>query len=265
MSQGDHDRSAPIVLTFDNLGEAAAIERGTWSGEVPIGSDPSVTEALPWLLDELDAHRLRATFFVEAINCEHNPAALREIAARGHELAVHGWRHELWEALAPQAERRLLARCVAAFAGLGLSVAGFRPPGGEPTAATAALLAQAGFDYWSPVDSPEGGGEGGPVRVPFEWELVDAYHLMERFEGLRVARGDNPAPQSPRAVGQRLIAALAPRGDRPRTLILHPFLMLDPEWASEVRGLLSLLADRASAGTTPVLTAGRFAWSQVVR
>ena len=65
-----------IVLTFDNLGEASALERGTWTPRSPLGSDPSVIRALPGLLDELDQSGLTATFFVEAINCELNPRAL---------------------------------------------------------------------------------------------------------------------------------------------------------------------------------------------
>ena len=85
-----------ITLTFDNLGEATALERGTWNRSTPLGADPSVTVALPRLLDELDRLRLAATFCVEAINCGLYPAAVREIDARGHELAMHGWRHERW-------------------------------------------------------------------------------------------------------------------------------------------------------------------------
>ena len=88
-----------LLLTIDNLGEARALERGMQPADAPVGSDPSVTRALPWLLDELGSHGLRATFFVEAINCELYPDAVREIAARGHEVGLHGWRHEQWTSL----------------------------------------------------------------------------------------------------------------------------------------------------------------------
>ena len=98
MSKGDPRPAGRIALTFDNLVEAAEIGRGRWSGKVPVGSDPSVTEAPPWLLHELGSRRMRSTFFVEAINCELNPGSVREIADRGHDLAVHGWRHEEWVA-----------------------------------------------------------------------------------------------------------------------------------------------------------------------
>ena len=59
-----------IALTFDNLGEAADLERGLWPESEPLGAHVSVTAVLPRLLDELDELGLRATVCVEAINCE---------------------------------------------------------------------------------------------------------------------------------------------------------------------------------------------------
>ncbi|HUA45415.1 MAG TPA: hypothetical protein VMA77_09330, partial [Solirubrobacteraceae bacterium] len=63
--------ASALVLTFDNLGEASALDRG--EQRLPTRRDPSVTRALPWLLDELERHSLKATFFIEAINCELYP------------------------------------------------------------------------------------------------------------------------------------------------------------------------------------------------
>ena len=114
-----------LVLTFDNLGEAAALERG--ENVVALGRDPSVTVALPWVLDQLDRHGLTATFFVEAVNCERYPDAVREIAARGHELGHHGWAHETWRDLSPQDEREALTRGLEAFATLGLQAKRLSP------------------------------------------------------------------------------------------------------------------------------------------
>jgi peptidoglycan/xylan/chitin deacetylase (PgdA/CDA1 family) len=244
-----------IVLTFDNLGEASALERGTWNPGVPLGSDPSVTRALPRLLDALDQGGLTATFFVEAANCELNPLAVREIAARGHQLGVHGWLHEHWAQLGPQDERALLERSVAAFAALGLSPRAFRPPGGVLTASTAALLRELGFAWCS----PEGGSpriQDGLAFVPFSWDLVDAYQLMERFGDLRAGRGDDPAPAPPEVVGDRLARALAV-GAGVQTVILHPFLMLDDAWSDQVARLLALLADLGRDGRAAVVPALR--------
>jgi peptidoglycan/xylan/chitin deacetylase (PgdA/CDA1 family) len=255
----ESDRPAEaIVLTFDNLGEASALHRGTWDPQTPLGRDPSVTRALPWLLDALDHSGLRATFFVEAINCELNPEALQTISARGHELGVHGWEHEVWGALDPDAERGLLERAVGAFAALGLSARGFRPPGGDLTAHTPALLRELGFQWCSPAH----GGRWdliseGLVVVPFDWELVDAYHLMERFGDLRERRGDGRATIDADAAAERMWAAVRD-GPGVRTVIMHPFLMLDPAWRGQVQQLLERMA--ALGG---VVSGGEFARSRV--
>jgi peptidoglycan/xylan/chitin deacetylase (PgdA/CDA1 family) len=222
-----------VRLTFDNLGEAAELERGTWPAGEPLGHHRSVTTVLPRLLDELDVHGLRATFFVEGINCELYPEALVGIAARGHELGVHGWCHEPWAQLPADRERELLTRADRAFRALGLAPAGFRPPGGAATGQTAALLGELGYTYWSraaPV-SPAPGLDD----LTFDWDLVDAYWLMERFADQRRERGDSGDPRGPSAVGKRLARA------RPEdVLVLHPFLMLDEAWWEQVCRLLQL-------------------------
>jgi peptidoglycan/xylan/chitin deacetylase (PgdA/CDA1 family) len=244
MSEAPDGRA--IVLTFDNLGEASALQRGTWDPRTPLGSDPSVTRALPWLLDALDHSGLRATFFVEAINCELNPEALRTIRDRGHELGVHGWEHEVWGEIDADTERELLERSARAFAALGLGARGFRPPGGRLTEHTPALLRELGFTWCSPaVDAEQrapADDRGTLAVVPFDWELVDAYHLMERFADLRERRGDPSQPLAADAAAARMAAALRRDATGPRTVIMHPFLMLDPAWRECVQQLLDLCA-----------------------
>jgi peptidoglycan/xylan/chitin deacetylase (PgdA/CDA1 family) len=249
-----------LVLTFDNLGEANELERGTWSAGAQLGRHPSVTVALPRLLDELDARELSATFFVEAINCELNPDAVLEIARRGHELGMHGWRHEAWAELSAEEERDALTRGMKAFATLGIDVAGFRPPGGGLTPRSASLLREAGLRWCSPA----GGGLGlrdGLVYVPFDWPFVDAYHLMSRFSPLRVSRGEAAEALEPGALAQRLSAeldALACNGGQ-QTLILHPFLMVDESWCAGARVVLGRIRRLADAGRLWVVPGGRFA------
>jgi peptidoglycan/xylan/chitin deacetylase (PgdA/CDA1 family) len=243
-----------IALTFDNLGEAAALERGTWGGSTPLGADPSVTVALPRLLDELDRHALSATFCVEAINCGLNPEAVRAIAGRGHELAMHGWRHERWSELEPDREHELLRRSREAFAELGLTPVGFRPPGGEPAAADPELLAEHGIAWWSPAQDA---GDGAIPSVPFRWDHVDAYLLMESFAELRALRGDPRARLDPDAAGARLRSSLAAGGSQ--TFVLHPFLMLEQAWWEQVQRLLGTVADLVAAGQAVGRTAGQAA------
>jgi peptidoglycan/xylan/chitin deacetylase (PgdA/CDA1 family) len=239
-------RPRAIVLSFDNLGEASELERGTWDQQVPLGHHESVTVALPRLLDELDTLGLSATFFVEALNCELYPQALLGIAGRGHELGVHGWRHEAWGQLFPERERELLARAARAFRALGLPTQAFRPPGGEPTARTQPLLRELGYQWWSPADGSNGGGDR-PVTIPFDWELVDAYHLIDRFDHVRVRRGDSQSPLEPAVVAERLCAGLATASGT-QVVILHPFLMLESQWWEGVRRVLALIAQLRAEG-----------------
>jgi peptidoglycan/xylan/chitin deacetylase (PgdA/CDA1 family) len=282
-----HKFPRAIVLTFDNLGEASELERGTWSGRRPLGSHESVTDALPRLLDELAHRGLTTTFFVEAINCELNPTPLREIAARGHELGVHGWRHERWDQLPQERERMLLTRAAEAFAALDLEVTAFRPPGGLTTACTETLLQELGYRWCSP-SKEAAGPDHGLGWIPFDWELVDAYHLMDRFAELRVRRGDGAASLAPDAVGERLRAALAAgptavaeataepvagasaepvagasaepvAGRAVQTLILHPFLMLDRAWWMQARRTLALISRLAGEGAALAVPGGRLA------
>lgn len=264
---GPHGLPRAIVLTCDNLGEASALQRGTWSHRIPLGSDPSVTHALPQLLDALDDSGLTATFFVEAINCELNPRALQKIAARGHELGVHGWRHEPWAELHPASERGRLDRSARAFAQLGLPARAFRPPGGELTSLTEALLRELGYAWYSAAGDGAPGVRDGLASLPFSWDLVDAYHLMDRFADLRRARGDHAEPAPARAVADRLADALdAGHGDGDghgdggvQTVVLHPFLMLEEEWLRGVRRLLELIAELARARRAWVVPGGGLA------
>lgn len=47
------------------------------------------------LLDLFDQHSVKATFFVLGWVAERTPGLVREIAARGHEVACHGYSHQL--------------------------------------------------------------------------------------------------------------------------------------------------------------------------
>ena len=138
--------------------------------------------ALPKILDLLDRHRIRATFFVPAWVAETYPQAVRSIVASGHELGAHGVRHESPAALKPEEEAKVLrdSRTVLEkFSGSRLL--GYRAPSWALSDATLELLAREGFLYSSNLmdadlpyvhDKP-----AGLVELPVSWTLDDAAHF----------------------------------------------------------------------------------------
>ncbi|KON80551.1 polysaccharide deacetylase family protein [Azoarcus sp. PA01] len=69
---------------------AAAAARGEIALTIDDGPDPHVT---PHVLDLLDRHGARASFFVIGRRVEQHPALAREIVARGHALENHSEQH----------------------------------------------------------------------------------------------------------------------------------------------------------------------------
>ena len=107
------------------------------------------------ILDMLDAHATKATFFTLGWIAERYPALVREIVARGHELASHGHGHQRASDLTPaefsddvvRAKRILEDLC-------GAEVLGYRAPSfsiGSGNLWAFEVLAKAGYRYSSSV------------------------------------------------------------------------------------------------------------------
>jgi peptidoglycan/xylan/chitin deacetylase (PgdA/CDA1 family) len=248
-ARGPEGRRAAVSVTFDNLGEAADLERGLWPADEPLGRHFSVKRTLPRILDTLEELGLRATFFVEGLNAELYPDALREIANSGHELGYHGWRHEYWPNLSTSNEGRLLERGVHKMDELGIRPRGFRPPGGRLTASSPELLENLGFTHCSPAGHGIG-FLGNLVVLPFEWRLIDAYYYLPRFGGLREASTGSSEPLSPSHFREALSSALqgAARDGGHLTLLFHPFLEEQEDRFEIMRATLDELRGLAEDG-----------------
>jgi peptidoglycan/xylan/chitin deacetylase (PgdA/CDA1 family) len=94
----------------------------------------------PLFLRELDRHGVRATFFVLGTELARRPRLGKEIAAAGHEVAVHGWHHRRLVWYGPRRTYDELARTRDLVADTtGVAPKWFRPPYGVLT--TSALVA----------------------------------------------------------------------------------------------------------------------------
>jgi len=92
------------------------------------GPDPAWT---PAFLDVLATWRVRATFFMLGSMAAREPALAAEIAAAGHEVAVHGWAHRYTVLRRPGAVAGDLARARDAVAdATGAQPRFYRPPYG---------------------------------------------------------------------------------------------------------------------------------------
>jgi peptidoglycan/xylan/chitin deacetylase (PgdA/CDA1 family) len=249
---------AAISVTFDNLGEAAEQELGA---PIATGAHYSVTTALPIVLAELAETGTRATFFVEGVNAQTYPEALRSIVAAGHECAYHAWRHEDWQRLNEAEERENLARGLDAMRACGLEPAGFRPPGGLLGERTLELLLAQGLSYCSPAGA--GVGIKRTVLLPFAWRNVDAYHLLPQFAALRRHIDGSSEPGGPERVAETLVSAIdeAIADGAHTSLVLHTWLIEAERDA--VRSVLSHLAQRARRGHVWTANCGEVAeWIQ---
>lgn len=259
-----------LSLSFDNLGEAAELELGALPADAPLGEHFTATRVLPSLLAALGERDLAATFFVEGLNAELYPDALRAIATGGHEVAYHAWRHEQWGELSAAEQAENLARGLTAFRdlgggrgielkGMGIGLTGMRPPGGQLGAGGLDVLREAGLRYCSPAGAGAGVKDG-IALLPFQWRHVDATCVLPPLAPVREQMTGSPDPLGPDAFLAHLegeIERLAREGGF-ATIVLH-LIMLD--WLGEDRlgALLDRVREAKSQGGLWVAPCGRIA------
>jgi peptidoglycan-N-acetylglucosamine deacetylase len=90
------------------------------------GPDPRFT---PALLDILEKHRAKATFFVLGKVAQKYPEIVRAAAEHGHAIGNHSWDHPSFPLIAGSERRRQLRACASALAPHGSAL--FRPPFGH--------------------------------------------------------------------------------------------------------------------------------------
>lgn len=142
------DASKVVHLTFDD------------------GPEPAITT---WVLDQLDAHDMTATFFVVGAQAERHPLILQDAHARGHTIGGHTMNHEHgWHTDAETYVASARASLRVGQRSFGQRSSGlFRPPHGKMTRAQClALRPHAQIVMWTVLSGDYAAhGSSGAAKV----------------------------------------------------------------------------------------------------
>ncbi|MDO9526354.1 MAG: polysaccharide deacetylase [Gemmobacter sp.] len=142
----------------------------------------------------LDAHGVKATFFVPAVSAMLHPEEQRSLVEDGHEIGLHGWIHELNAGLDAAQERDLMLRSADTLDRIcGQRPVGMRTPSWDYSPSTLQIARDMGLLYDSslmadddPYEILAAGEPTGIVELPVEWIRDDAvYFMMNRFGAQR--------------------------------------------------------------------------------
>jgi polysaccharide deacetylase family protein (PEP-CTERM system associated) len=129
---------------------ASVVDRARWEKY-----ESRVEKSTGRLLDILGAHGVQATFFVLGWVAERVPALVRQLHAAGHEIACHGYSHQLVYRQSPETflqETRRSKSCLEDL--IGARVRGYRAASYSITRESLwalEILEQLGFEYDSSV------------------------------------------------------------------------------------------------------------------
>jgi polysaccharide deacetylase family protein (PEP-CTERM system associated) len=232
------DPLPPLVLSFDVEDWHQLVHRtlGVPDWERPGPAFERQMDAILGLLADL---RLPATFFVLGATAAAYPDVIREVAARGFEIASHGYAHERVYRQTPAGFREDVARSMDTIGSLtGRMPQGYRAPAfslNRDTPWAFEILAELGFRY----DSSQYDSRRVPRRItgipsaPYELRLPSGGSLWE-FPITVWRLGERALPLGgagywrflPPAMLRRMLARAGAEGAYP-VLYLHPY-ELDP-------------------------------------
>jgi polysaccharide deacetylase family protein (PEP-CTERM system associated) len=231
---------APLhCLTFDveehfqvNAFDSAA-RRSGWTQ-----AESRVERNTDKLLELLDRHRYRATFFVLGWVAERHARLVERIAAAGHEIASHGYGHELVSTLTPDAFREDVRKAKKILEDvIGARVTGYRAPSFTimpNTRWALEVLVQEGYEWDSSVMPVIHDVYGWPGADPHFHRLATAsgplWELPPATAGLPGARiavgGGGHFRFYPYPLVRTLLRRIESQG-QPIVFYLHPW-ELDP-------------------------------------
>jgi polysaccharide deacetylase family protein (PEP-CTERM system associated) len=234
---------APIILSFD-VEEHHRIEAAAGLSCPPAlrsEYDRRMESCTHWLLDELAAQQIRATFFVVGEVAQSHPGLVRAMHSAGHEVASHGWDHRRVHHMTLAEFREDVRQGKEVLEDLtGEAVAGYRAPTFSVMRETAwaiDVLAELGLRYDSsvyPVRHDRYGVPGAP-RWPFRVRGHNATLLEIPPATLRLCGANVPVGGGgyfrllPLWLMERAFAQVRRHGRPPVTMLyFHPW-EFDPD------------------------------------
>ena len=125
----------------DNLKQA--ITRNSWNKRIS-----RVERNVDIILKALDDHKSNATFFILGWIAERYPNLVREIHSQGHEIACHGYNHDLVYSLSPEKFSEDAGRTKNLLEDIiGERILGYRAPNFSITDWAIDVLISLGFKY----------------------------------------------------------------------------------------------------------------------
>jgi polysaccharide deacetylase family protein (PEP-CTERM system associated) len=229
-------RARQNVLTVDVEEYYHGMEFGTAFGAAVDRLPSRVVAETRRLLDVLEGHGARATFFTLGIVAERERGLVRDIVARGHELASHGWDHSLAFVQGPERFRVDVRRARHALEqAAGVAVVGYRAPqfSIRPDSAWAfGVLAEEGYTYDSslhPIAHDRYGFPGTPRflhrRDAGIWEIPVG---TARLAGVNLPLGGGFFRLFPLNLIRAAIESVNRHDGEPVVFYVHPW-ELDPQ------------------------------------
>lgn len=192
---------------------------------------PRVERNMRLLFDLFSEYEVHVTCFFLGWVAEHYPALVHEALARGHEVASHGYAHQLVHDLTPAQFYTDVRRAKEILEGIsGRAVAGYRAPGCSVSSRTPWFfdkLAEAGYRYDSSVfPEREHGGFLSATRVPYEvatpsGTLLEFPMTVAPMLGRQMRFGGGYLRALPYAL-TRNMARRVLRDGRPVVFYIHP-------------------------------------------
>ena len=195
-----------------------------------------VVDTTERLLDILDYADVRATFFILGWIADRYPTLVQDIAGRGHEIACHGYGHQMIQRQSRLEFAKDLQQAKTAIEdAAGTAVIGYRAPTFSVVRETLwslEVLWEAGFQYDSsifPIVHDRYGIPDAP-RFPHRVPITNGHGIVEfplstiTFLGRRLpVAGGGYFRLLPYSVTRRAIQHLNKREQQPAIVYLHPW------------------------------------------